>query len=518
MSDLHANDQISLAEAGAVSEEVSILARGTSLGLIGGVLREGLTALTMLVLARLLAQDQFGLVQLGISCAVILAVFGKAGINLVVSRFVAIYQATGEADKVKGMIYGGVLWSGVFSVVLAVGVTALAPWLGEAFRKPEFVAPLRAFVWWVPTASITMVLVAAVLSRGSARARVVARDLVFPGLFLVLGAIAAIVWQQAWALGAAYSLASLVGMIVAGYYVRRFFPHLKAVPATFESRLLLVTSFPLLLTDLAQVGLAQADVVVVGRLLAAGQVGIYAAAVRLALFGTLPLNALNQITAPVISRLYHQGKREELDRLLKTFTRLTLMVSVPLTSLMVGMATPVMGLLGPKFLPGAEALIIASVGVLFNTGTGSVSMALVMTGHQWLAFATNLGSVVLLIGLVWGLTPLYGITGAAAGLALATSLANLVRLGLVRRIIGVNPMNVAMVKSLAAGIVAGAVAWGMTRVLGISGREGLHFLLPALTGISVVTLVAYGAAIWGLGLEESDRQAARVVGKRLRGW
>lgn len=510
-------NQLPPAEVGAAPDDVIILARGTGLGLIGGVLREGLTALTMLVLARLLAQDQFGLMQLGISCAVILAVFGKAGINLVVSRFVAIYRATGEPDKVKGMIYGGVLWSGAFSVALAVGITVLAPWLGEAFRKPEFVAPLRAFVWWVPTASVTMVLVAAVLSRGSARARVMARDIAFPGLFLVFGTIAAVAWQKAWALGIAYSLASLVGMILAGYYVRRFFPRLGAVAARFESRLLLVTSFPLLLTDLAQVGLAQADVVVVGRLLAAGQVGIYAAAVHLALFGTLPLNALNQITAPVISRLYHQGKREELERLLKTFTRLTLMVSVPLTALMVGMATPVMGLLGPKFLPGAPALIIASVGVLFNTGTGSVSMALVMTGHQWLAFATNLGSVVLLIGLVWGLTPLYGITGAAMGLALATSLANLVRLGLVWRVIGVNPMSVAMVKSLAAGTVSGAVAWGMTRALGISGREGLHFLLPVLAAVSVIALVVYSAAIWLLGLEESDREAARVVGERLRG-
>jgi len=140
-----------------------------------------------------------------------------------------------------------------------------------------------------------------------------------------------------------------------------------------------------------------------------------------------------------------------------------------------------------------------------------------MTGHQWLAFTTNLGSVILLVGMVWWLTPLYGITGAALGLALATSLANLVRLVLVRRVIGVNPMSVPMVKSLAAGVVSAVVAWGMTRILGISGKEGLHFLLPVLAAVSVLVLAVYVGVIRLLGLEESDREAARVVRKRLRG-
>ncbi|HEY3396376.1 MAG TPA: flippase [Armatimonadota bacterium] len=500
----------------ATSTDVQILARGAGLGLVGGIVRQALAALVMFALARLLTGDQFGLVQLGISCTVLLAVVGKAGVDLVVTRLASIYLINGEHEKVKGLIYGSLLWTAGLSTALAIAVTVWGPTLADFFNKDEFAAPLVAFVWWVPLAGLTIVITAAVLARGSARARVVARDLTVPAVFLVLAIVAGAWHKSAAAVGVAYSVSALVGLGLGVYYLRRFYPQLGAVKAHYQNGLLLAAAWPLMLTDLAGTSLGQADVVTVGRMLAAHEVGIYAAAARLAAMGTLALLALNQITGPVISRLHHQGRVPELNTLLKSFTRLCLAFSVPVLALLIGMPGPMMGLLGHRFVEGQEALQIVCLGVLLNVATGSVGVVLMMTGRQWLAFATNVGSVGLLVGMIWWLTPIYGVTGAAMGLSLSTAIANLVRLALVRGVLGVNPMSLPMAKSLAAGAVLVVLSDWAVRALGLTGHEGFWFLFPWVLLLSVLGGLLYLGLLLLMRLESSDRAAIKTLADRLR--
>jgi O-antigen/teichoic acid export membrane protein len=430
---------------------------------------------------------------------------------------VAVHHAAGEEERVKGDIYGSLLWTTVFSVALALAVTLLAPEIAAGFfHKPAFAAPLIAFVWWVPPTALVIVLVSAVLAAGSAQARVAVRDFLVPAIFLALGPAAVVVWHSAAAAGVAYTFSAVVGLALAFYYLYRFFPGLRAGRAVCDQRLLVALALPLMLTDLAAASQAQADRIVVGRLVGAADIAVYINAVQLALVATLALTALNQIQAPVISRLYHQGKRAELDALLKTFTRLCLTGSAPLCALLIGLAGPLMGILGPPYAAGAPVLIIASLGVLVNVATASVGMSLMMTGHQWLVFGTSVGSLALLVAGVWWLTPVYGIAGAAIGLAGAMAASNLANLLLEVRFVRVNPWTPAMLKSLAAAAVCGLVAWGLAHVVGLTGQERLRILLPADLGVAAISLAVYAGLIWLLGVEESDKAAARAVGERLR--
>jgi O-antigen/teichoic acid export membrane protein len=504
------------ARGAASARDVGVIARGAGLGIIGGVVREGLTNLGILLLTHLLSPVQWGLVNLAIVVVTILAMLGKGGFNWVVTRLVAIHHAAGDKERLKGDIYGSLFWTTLFSVTLALAVTLTAPWISSLFQKPEFAAPLVAFVWWVPCAGLTLVLVAILLAVGSARPRVVVRDIAVPAVFLVLTATLVVGSRTAVTAGLAYTLSGVVGLALGLYYLYRSFPGLRRVRAVYDHRLLLATAMPMLLTDVAGVGVTQADVLVAGRLLSVVNVGLYGAASRVALLATIPMMALIQIQAPVISRLHHQGQIAELDAQLKTFTRLCLTASAPLVALLIGLAGPVLGILGPRFAAAAPALEIASVGVLVNVSTASVGVSLLVTGYQWLAFAANVGAMILLVGLVWWLTPLYGIVGAAVGFAAAMSAANLARLVMQNLVLRVNPWSLAMLKSLAAAAVSGSAAWGLARLLGLTGREGLGHLVPAVLGLTVVSLALYLGLILLLGVEQSDKEAARALGERLR--
>ena len=501
----------------ASARDVGIVARGTGLGLLGSAASQGFRALTYLLLAHLATREMDGFIVAGISVAWVLSTVGKGGFNWVVSRQVAIHHAAGDEERVKGDIYGSLLWTTVFSVALALAVTLLAPEIATRFyHKPAFAGPLVAFVWWVPPTALVIVLVSAVLAAGSARPRVWVRDFVVPAIFLALGPLAVVVWHSAAAAGVAYTFSAVVGLALGFYYLYRFFPGLRTGRALCDHKLLVALSLPLMITDLASAGQAQADRSLVLRLATAGDTAVYINAVQLALLATMALTALNQIQAPVISRLYHQGQRAQLDALLKTFTRLCLTASAPLCALLIGLAGPLMGILGPQYVAGAAVLQIASLGVLVNVATASVGMSLLMTGHQWLVFATSVGSLALLVGGVWWLTPAYGIAGAAIGLAVAMAASNLVNLVLEIRYVRVNPWTPAMLKSLAAAAISGGVAWGLAHLLGLTGQEGLRLLLPVDLGLVVVSLGIYAGMIWLLGVEEADKEAARAVGERLR--
>lgn len=497
-------------------KDLGTVARGASLGLFGGILRHGVVGLTVLVLARLL-KDDYGLVATGISCAVLLGVVGKVGLSMSVARWVAIYRSTQEHEKLKGMLYGGLFWAAGISVTLTGLVMLLAPWIAGFFGKPEFAGPLQFFAARVPSAVITMIIVHAILARGTARAQVMVRDITVPVLYLVLATAGVALWVDARAAGLAYAASSLAGMVLACYYLRRFFPWLSSVRTVYQNALLLTTTLPIVLVDLAAVGTGQADVVIMFKLLpTAGLVGIYAGASRLAMFGNLPLNALNQIISPVISRLHYQHKSAELDSLLKTLTRLSLTLAVPMLVVFIGLARPMMGLLGPAFVAGEVALIIISIGVLVNVGTGSVGFALVMTEYQWLAFVNNVVCLGLLVGLNYWLVPLYGVTGGALALAISTSVVNLVRLVQVRLLLRANPTSIQMLKPLAAGILAGGTAYGMAEIIGLTGTEPLGLLAPMLLGVALISVLLYAGVVLLLGFEESDRQAAAAILERVR--
>ena len=498
------------------SSDQSRVAAGSGLGLLGALVRQSLTALTYLLLARLLTHPDFGLIQLGVAFVVLLSELGKAGLDVAVGRFVALYLASGEMGKVKGAIYGGLGWVSLFSVVLAGAVSWLAPQIAGWYQKPEFAAPLRYFIWWMPAVLVTAILVTATLSRGTARARVNVRDLTTPALFLAFAGVALLLRPSAEAIAAAYTLSAMVAVVLAVWYLRKIFPELPRVRAEYSHAALLGFALPSLATGMAAMGLAQADVVVLGRLTFAAAVGTYAAAAHLSALGTLPLNALTQILAPVVSRLHHQQKHAELESLMQTFTRLCLVVSAPLLALFIGLASPLMGLFGKDFISGAWVLIIASLGVLVNVGTGPVGYALVMAGYQWYGFVNNVLFLGVLGGSMWYLTPRYGIVGAAWGMVLAGSLANLSRLLLVRRLLHVNPLSLAMLKPLVAAAAAGGVAYGLARALHLTGAEHLYVLAPAIVGASLAGSAVYVLVLRLWGLEPSDREVGESLLSRLK--
>jgi O-antigen/teichoic acid export membrane protein len=251
----------------------------------------------------------------------------------------------------------------------------------------------------------------------------------------------------------------------------------------------------------------QTEVIVLGLLAPTATLGIFGVAKRVSMVIGALLTSITVLFNPMVADLHHRGRTGELDRLFKTSTRWLFTLGWPVCLAEVLFAPEILRVFGRSFASGAPALVILAIGQLVNVGTGTVSNLLAMAGRAKLTLANSVVFLGLSIVLDLLLIPRQGLLGAAVANAGAVVVVNLLRLWQVHRVLGFGPYDRRILRPLAAGLVAGAVA----RLLPLPGLHGL----PGLGVRCLLLGVLYLGLLAALGIEPEDRQVARDTLARL---
>ncbi|HKI85330.1 MAG TPA: oligosaccharide flippase family protein, partial [Thermoanaerobaculia bacterium] len=179
---------------------------------------------TQVLLGRLLAPFQFGILVLGLSIFRLVESVGTLGLQVAVIRFGARdrARASGEARRtiLKGL--GLAVLSGL---VLAVVVFAAAPLLANRlFDKPSLVGVLRIFALGFPLVTVLVVGAAATRNLRTSRYAVLTKELGQPALFLVFSVAALAVGLKARGAALAAVLSTGIAAVVALVILIRLFP------------------------------------------------------------------------------------------------------------------------------------------------------------------------------------------------------------------------------------------------------------------------------------------------------
>jgi O-antigen/teichoic acid export membrane protein len=213
----------------------------------------------------------------------------------------------------------------------------------------------------------------------------------------------------------------------------------RTAKAQYERVTWIKTSLPILVITSMNLIMRQADILMIGTLRGPKDAGIYAAATRIVELVVVGNMAVNAIAAPLFSELYHTGRTEELQRILRLAARgvfgFTMVVGLGL--LLFG--KPTLGLFGKAFTASYYPLLILLAGQVVNSLAGSVGFLMTMTGHQNHAAFVIGTSAAINVALNYLLIPIFGIMGAAISSAVATALWNMVLLVYVRTRLGLNP-------------------------------------------------------------------------------
>jgi|GEM_PF-1225851 len=487
---------------------------GAAAAVLGRVGFAALSYANLVLAARLLDQNSFGLYMLAVSFVTTATIVGSFGSQNTVLVLIPKYSAT-EPERARGIftLVARRVWT-ISALIALVSILGADP-ITAALAEPEAAPYLRVISIGLPFAA-TLSLTRAGLQATYAFVAGVFTSGLLQATLLQIGLLGVMVSHAApqSAVPLCYAGSFAVTAVVALVRLGReplLGPGWAFAPAEKEpgvgalsSRFVMINLFMNLRSSVVVYALAIT--------LAADRLALYAAAQRSANLVALALVGINFVFAPLISAVWESGDHERLRRLYRQATKWSLALSLPACVSMVAAAPGILGLFGTGYRDGVYALVWLAVGQLVNAATGSVGYVLMMTGRERTLLVYS-AAVTLVSGLsVAAIAPVYGVTGAAAVAGTTWALFNIAMLWHVRGLLGMLPYDRNTLRVLAAGAIAG-LAGAIVYPTAWASEAGPL----AGFGISVgAVLVTYFGILIAWGLDEADRDMMAHAVERLR--
>jgi len=236
-----------------------------------------------------------------------------------------------------------------------------------------------------------------------------------------------------------YKIGASYGVIVAstaGYlfvntilfvYNRKYFERIEF------SKELILYSLPLLITSAMTLIMDQIDIIMLKQYYDETTVGIYNIAAKLATLPSYLLIIFNTVFAPKISELYHKGKEDELKKAYSISTKILMIISFVIVTIVIVLNQWLLGFFGKEFLVAKNIIIYRGIGQVVNCSVGSVWYMLSMTGRSKLNMIATCSAATLNVILNAILIPRMGMDGAAIASMIAVSFINILGYILVRK-------------------------------------------------------------------------------------
>ncbi len=405
--------------------------KGSVVALIGSVVGMFLVFLSRVMMARYLSVEEYGIFSLGYVILSILSVVSLMGLEKGISRQIAFYSGKGNARKVSGIIRSSIAITVVVSFVCGLVLFVFSDALSSAFSGgQELALTFRTFSFGLPFFTLILLLVAVYRGFDRADVKVYFSDVLKNVLFIVFLAVSG-VFRLSFAFvlsGFVLSVAvSCIGIIIlmlkkplAAQLTTRGQPPKKV------TKELLIFSLPLLVSALFSMILSWTDTIALGYFKGLTAVGVYNAALPIAMFVPILLNGMAYIYLPVVSKLHAQNRLDEIRRMYTITTKWVFSLTYPLFLVLVLFPKPVLGFLfGAGYVAGTSALQILVIGFFIHTFLGLNASTLLSLGETKYLMRTSIVAALVNITLNVVLVPRMGMTGAAIATSLSLVLLNI---------------------------------------------------------------------------------------------
>jgi O-antigen/teichoic acid export membrane protein len=400
-----------------------------------------------IALARILGASGYGIYAFPIAVLHLLNVPATAGLPNLIVRLVANYNLQNRFSLIKGLFFRASQFIFVFSCSLAfiaflsyfkIGKIQIGTLEGNAFFIAMLLLPIVALNS-IPSAILMgfrFIFVGQfpefILRPAIFLIFVFVTDFLFPDLsrpdiFMFFQVLAT-------------GIALVTGFIFLIFYCPE---KVKTDKTEFNTVSWLKSAVPFMLVGVVMVINSQTDILMLGLLRKANEVGIYKAVVSASTLITFVLSSANIVLGPQIARLWSLGKKEELQKILTIAARIiSFFVAITSVVLILWGKTLLTVFFGQEFGEGYAVLKILCIGQIINGFAGSVGLILQMTGFEKkVALAVGWAAVInVLLNLI--LVPDYGMSGAAIASAISLSFWNVLLIYWNRKLTGLNPTPV----------------------------------------------------------------------------
>jgi O-antigen/teichoic acid export membrane protein len=492
---------------GSSLEQVGILARQTAVLVSSGVVSYAGWFVLNVLLARALGPDGFGSWAIAFSVAMLLSTIGLMGADWIVMRQGSYFHGISDVARLRRTIHVALELAGISLLALGVTLVVVAEVVADVVFNDQGMTPLlRLTGVIIPVMGVRQVMVYGTQAFKRMKDAAINRNILQPALRLALVAAALLIVPSPVSAYVGLLVAEVVLAVAATLVLNRRIP-LLGTTGDVSGRELVATALPAWGSRLAGQARSQIFPILLGALSSISSSAVFVAANRVAIAPGSLVNTMNQVYIPLASDLYLEDRRSELAAVFKGMAKWSFVLGVPLFVLMVGFPHELMALFGTGFEGGSAVLIVLAIGILFQFGTGPVTVTLIVIGRPNLALLDYLVVLVLEFTLAMLLIPPLGVLGAAIAAAAGTAMNNVLPLAQVWRILRITPYRVDFWKPA----VAGAVAWIVAEIT-------VATIDPArvVGGIVAITITAvtYLVMVLLLRLDEQDRAMMEAIVRR----
>lgn len=484
------------------------LVRGAGVNYLGYVARLGARAPFLLVAGVLYGEARFGEYVFGLAVVETAAALALFGLKRSLFKFMS--EATARHEPVDRALAHGVALATVAGTIatlaVATGAGSLAVWL----RLPSAGTTLLLLTPTIPMIVTSDILLVAIRFTRQMRYEVMARSIAEPITLTATAALAYYVGAREHGLVIGYVASLSVAVLASIFFFARVFAlrTLLRVPLRWgEMRGLVSFSGPTAGYDLLILLGNQVDVFLVTYFFPAGVVGVYGMARQFSTFTKKIRQGFDRILAPVVSDGIAAGDMGRVGDQLALVARWILSVQILLILVFAFFGDEVLGLLGGTFAGGALTLTLLLIGDAVEGSLGVNEWPII-----YLRPSMNLvvGATRLLLGVgtgIW-LINAFGLEGAALSVVVTYVVVNAGRIGMNRRLFGITPLRLSLLKPLLAALPAAAATFLLLEQTASMPVIGALISLPILIG-------GYLTVLYRLGLEpEEQLQLQKLVRQR----
>lgn len=433
------------------------VARGGLANLAGSALAGGAGVAVTWIVARALGPAQAGAFFASTAAFVLAGGVAKLGTQTGLVYWPAKLRATGRVELLGACLRAGLVPVLVLSVVLAGVFWWQAPWVARltAADSPHVVeahtAGLRMLAAFLPLQAMTDALLTATRGFGWMRPTVLLERVLRSGLQLVAVGAAGALMLSLPLVAFAWVAPYLPVTVLAAIALHRVH---RATTAPAGARSLPEISSnrdiqrhfwrftgPRALASVAQLALQRVDILLVAALGGLVAAAVYAVAGRFVVLVQFANQGISQSVQPRLAEALAVGDRDTANHLYRTATAWLVLVTWPICLLVVLFAPVYLRFFGDGYTDGAPVVVVLAAAMLVATGCGMVDMVLAMAGRTSQNLTNVLIALAVTIGLDVLLIPRFGALGAAAGLACAMVVNNLLPLAQVFRHAGLHPFG-----------------------------------------------------------------------------
>lgn len=405
------------------------------------VLGQGLLFILMVILARMMGVESYGIYVYVLAWLNISVLLGKFGTDIALLRYVSIYFSNNDWRTLNGILRWGnkIVLLGCFIII--VGGVLIIEIIGDGITTElEYTFLISWAV--LPLLALASLRQAALRAIGHILLSQIPELILRPAILIVIVLIVVNINFElnAFSVMSLYFVSIFLSFYIGSYWLKRSLPEKinenKPVSHGYEW---FKVSFPMLIVSGSFMTLNQTDTIMIGILLDKSSAGIYNASSKIASLIQFGFLAILSITMPMIASMYANEKYAELQKLLTVSALGASLFALPCLIFLIIWGEHVLQLFGDGFSIGYISLIILAIGQLLNAFTGSTGAIMTMTGHQRVAAYVIAASAILNIPVNWALISVFGMEGAALSTLLSSMVWNFSLAGYACKHMKLNP-------------------------------------------------------------------------------